>query len=302
MSPLSGPYERKDLPVAEKQKWTPVPPYIPRIQRERLCSASVQSSPPSSPAFKELPRSQPAAANVALSPVAPAPAIKSAASEGSVSGPLLTQGQWRRPRPDSDSGGDKHVDAGGDKDVNVQPHVSRRGSILIAQALALKQSHYVLSWQLVFSGPLFPFTFLIPSTLFKPRSDCLCPHTLSVSGRLAVLRYHGFQGQTFGVAARQSIAGKRVLGAAAADSLKAAVLLYSNKHEITFTMRFFLRARYQLPTVFFTRIKHWMPSIKQRLQFWLAAAGIKELFAACAFRKLLRGQNRGPSQQRRPRG
>jgi hypothetical protein len=116
--------------------------------------------PPSSPAFKELPRSQPAAANVALSPVAPSPAIKSAASEGSVSGPLLTQGQWRRPRPDSDSGGDKHVDAGGDKDVNVQPHVSRRGSILIAQALALKQSHYVLSWQLVFSGSLFPFHIL----------------------------------------------------------------------------------------------------------------------------------------------
>jgi hypothetical protein len=161
MSPLSGPYERKDLPVAEKQKWTPVPPYIPRIQRERLCSASVQSPPPSSSAFKQLPRSQPAAANVALSPVAPAPAMKNAASEGSVLGPLLTQGQWRRPRPDSDSGGDKHVDAGGDKDVNVQPHVSRRGSILIAQALALKHSHYVLSWQLVFSGSLFPFIFLI---------------------------------------------------------------------------------------------------------------------------------------------
>lgn len=184
MSPLSSPYERKDLPVAEKQKWTPVPPYVPRIQRERLCSASVQSPPPSSSAFKELPRSQPAAANVALSPVAPAPAIKTAASEGSVSGPLVTQGQWRRPRPDSN--------AGRDEDVNVQPHVSRKGSILIAQALALKQSHHVLSWQLVFSGSLFPSPFLIPLTLFKTRSDRLCPHTLSISGRFVVLRYHGF--------------------------------------------------------------------------------------------------------------
>ncbi len=240
MSPLSSPYERKDLPVAEKQKWTPVPPYIPRIQKERLCSGAVLAPPPSSSVFKDSswfkvpfwnskaslsssspsavdksesldasPAQQPAAALVALGPIAPGPALKIAAGEGSVSGPPLQ--------------------ARGDGVVEVQQQVSRRGSILISQALLLKQSHYVLSWQVTFSGSQSPPLHSL-ITLFKTRT--VYAHAFSISWRFVVLRYHGlqgqnegfhgFKGQNHGVAAQQSIAGKRSFGAAAADSLRAA--------------------------------------------------------------------------------
>jgi hypothetical protein len=202
MSALNGPYERKDLPVAEKQSWTPVPPYIPRIQLQQLCnvaplpttvdaapwwklpiwnrksssshaSLSISSASLSSSSTAARPESvlaalaeellnpKPVSSLLAASSMLEAPLATSnhilsetvsAAAQSNrpvLKPPPFTQGLWKRPRHEED------------KEIDVQQRVaSNRGSILLAQSLALKQAHNMLSWQVLFSSTQPPDVFL----------------------------------------------------------------------------------------------------------------------------------------------
>jgi hypothetical protein len=230
MSALSSPYERKDLPVAEKQSWTPVPPYIPRIQLQQLCNvATLPPSVENAPWWK-LPffnrKSHSSSESVSLSsaslsssstaarsasalaalaedllnpkPVTAPPIAADTTSNQIVSGtasamgitkrpiskpPPLTQGPWKRP---------KHGDE--DKVVDVQHHViSSRGSVLLAQTLALKQAHDVLSWQVIFSG-MTPCNLLsFPSCVIARFRDCFFPYSLLLVGGLLFFAIMAFR-------------------------------------------------------------------------------------------------------------
>jgi hypothetical protein len=204
MSPLSSPYERKDLPVAEKQGWTPVPPYIPRIQLQQLCSVAPTPPPSaadaapwwklsfwnrksssssesallataslsSSTAKSESSRAAPTAEPVPAPLVAPlnqtaagvASTVGAAdAPDSASSAPRSTFGGWKRPKRENESKEQKEVYVEQHKEVHVQQHVSSRSSVLLAESMALKQAHDVLSWQVVFSGAHPP-----PSSLQRP--------------------------------------------------------------------------------------------------------------------------------------
>jgi hypothetical protein len=180
MSPLSGSYERTDLPVAERQSWTPVPPYIPRIQREKLCISSLRVAPISSPAVTasswwKVPlwnwkassssssvsvllsslssgfaaaKSQSAQAQPAEEPV-PTPSATVLVALGPTA--LLSASKVEVIEhpisifPSQTLYNDQ-------ENVEMQQHLSRRVGALHAQALVVKQSHDVLSWQMIFSG------------------------------------------------------------------------------------------------------------------------------------------------------
>lgn len=212
MSPLSGPYERSDLPVAEKQSWTPVPPYIPRIHREKLCSASSHVVPTSSPpdaasSWWKAPlwnwkSSSSSSSSTSLSSVSahsaadkvqsaetlpakdPAPLVSAGgAPRPSASGPIPNV--WTTEHSVSRFPSQTLYKQQGS--VEVQHHVSKRDGVLLAQALAVKQSHNVLSWQVIFSGARQPhslssiFYFVCCTVLFSLYSDQLvgCYSSLS---------------------------------------------------------------------------------------------------------------------------
>ena len=221
MSPLNGPYERKDLPVAERQGWTPVPTYIPRIQREKLCVSSLHMASISSPAVTasswwKVPlwswkassssssasvslsslssgsaaaKSQDALAQPAEKPVpspsstvfvAPDPAASVSVSEIETSEQRISRSPSQTLHSDQEN-------------AQLQQHLSRRVGALHAQALVVKQSHDVLSWQMIFSGARLPDPFPF-NPLHHPFS-CL-PSPSSTSWWFAVLRCHGFQEQS----------------------------------------------------------------------------------------------------------
>jgi hypothetical protein len=85
------------------------------------------------------------------------------APDSASSAPRSTFGGWKRPKRENESKEQKEVYVEQHKEVHVQQHVSSRSSVLLAESMALKQAHDVLSWQVVFSGAHPP-----PSSLQRP--------------------------------------------------------------------------------------------------------------------------------------
>jgi hypothetical protein len=219
MSPLSGPYQRNDLPVAEKQSWTPVPPYIPRIQREKLCSASLHVVPTSSPPdaasswwkaplwnWKSSSSSSSSTSLSSLSAGLAAAKVQSAETlPAKDPAPLVSADVTPRP---SESGPVPNVWAtehsvsrfpsqtlyNQQESIEVQHYVSKRDGVLLAQALAVKQSHNVLSWQIIFSGAR---QSLSPPQPFSSFAASFHSDVTPISWWVAVLRCHGFQKQNY---------------------------------------------------------------------------------------------------------
>jgi hypothetical protein len=157
MSPLSSPYERKDLPVAQQQSWKPVPPFIPRIQREKLCSHTLHGMDQSSSATAAI-----TLASKVAEPIADDATLSNppqAAVDGALSS-ISSMPAWRIDRdegqltlPPSHELG-HGIDQRDDQIIVQQLLSTSKGSIVQERLLTNNSVLAVLSWQIVFSGAL----------------------------------------------------------------------------------------------------------------------------------------------------